>query len=907
MQDVREMVIGAYNKFKSRIFYNSGVHGYKKRIMEFESCDFDKKIELLTFELTQLIKSQKISAFFEDLINQVDYIPIMKKTDLKSKESDLNYFIDLPVELHIIDAMWTNYTALWIDESYNDYQYGNQLDVASCTNNDQFYGKTLNWDTNTMFKKYIFGYNKWIEKGVKTIRRERNIVNKMTLHSFDLTRFYYRVNNPFELVYEALKMSRSDTFTILSKIMEQVFQKYRVVLFSITSIELGNLPLPIGLSSSMVISNLFMLEFDNYILAKENTVYYGRYVDDFIYITTDELDEKEMIESLTSYFKSRTHYKQLKFNATKSRSFTIEQPTFLTDLELLLRYLSEKENQYYEGGDNEEISYKRFINLDKKVLNGNLLSTSLKNEGDLLNLELKSILLFMNYIFRTTNFEDETLNDIMDKITQSITPNLPIGHWREIFFWISCFAAKRFIGNKNMSDIVYTLFESLIDEISHYNIKDIKEHKSEDVHFKLQNTYQTILKVSYNLGTYNSSAKINEGYSGSGIKKPLNLLSPLIDMIKNNKIIKSHVQPKKIKNELKKSGGFTHFGDLTTFNQIVAIILDTSYSTKKTIKQFSEVYGTDNKIVSSNTSLSNKYKSVEYSIASNGVFEEKFIVSQPNVNLDDSMKGLMVKDRNIVVLKPLFRETLKFMNMLSECVINKSTLLLLPEVYIKLDWLHILSYFSYTWQVVCIGGLELFSYKGKMLNISLSFYPYRDRLFRRGYLSLLRGKNNYSYYEKKFCQESGLVCKDIEIPIYQCVELLGIRYTDYLCFEVTDIIARGLFRGKVDLVAIPMMNRDTKYFDNILQSLARDLSAIVISTNSADWGNSSIILPKRTNQKIKTEFRGGFNNYLVSSIIPIRELKQFNALFDKDSINNSNDFKKHSAGFVDDTKQNYPF
>jgi hypothetical protein len=296
--------------------------------------------------------------------------------------------------------------------------------------------------------------------------------------------------------------------------------------------------------------------------------------------------------------------------------------------------------------------------------------------------------------------------------------------------------------------------------------------------------------------------------------------------------------------------------------------------------------------------INTSYDSYEYNIDSIFPYNKNdntmHIVSQPNINIEMDINDDFFLKRK----KPTFEETTKFIKILIESVHSKSNILVLPELFVKLEWLPLVSYFSRVEQILVIGGLEEIIFKNNFYNLIFGFYPFKDQKYRRNSLVVIREKNNYSYDEKAPCDERGVICKDNQSHYY-FVKYKDVSITNYLCFEITDIMARGLFKGDVDIVAIPMLNHDTNYFNNIIESLSRDLSSIVITSNSAKWGNSSIILPKKTDEKILTEFKGGFNNYVVSSKIPLLELVDFNNSFNwktckpKDKLI----FKKHPANY----------
>jgi len=249
-----------------------------------------------------------------------------------------------------------------------------------------------------------------------------------------------------------------------------------------------------------------------------------------------------------------------------------------------------------------------------------------------------------------------------------------------------------------------------------------------------------------------------------------------------------------------------------------------------------------------------------------------------------------------MIKQPTFEETRKFIINLLEAKENKASLLVFPELCIYPQWLHLLGYFSHQNKINIVAGLKNLIINNEFKNLLISLHTFYDNKYHKNTISFVREKNFYSYDEKKWCSDNNIILNDVKSPKYYLIENNDILYADYMCFEITDIFSRGIFKNYVDVISIPMLNKDTDYFNNIIYSLSRDLSTCVITSNSASWGNSSIILPKPSNEKILSEFKGGYNQYCVFSKVPINQLKEFNLNFNYRIPHNI--FKKHSANTI---------
>ena len=117
-EHMKSMLQGAYKKLKSYYFYDKTLLFIKKKIAEFESDDgcFQQTFDVLAKALIS-----ENSAYFEELINQLDYRVFPKRLvaasaptstivgtiDHHKNIAKVNFFIDVPIELLILDCLWT--------------------------------------------------------------------------------------------------------------------------------------------------------------------------------------------------------------------------------------------------------------------------------------------------------------------------------------------------------------------------------------------------------------------------------------------------------------------------------------------------------------------------------------------------------------------------------------------------------------------------------------------------------------------------------------------------------------------------------------------------------------------------------------------------------------------------------
>lgn len=73
---------------------------------------------------------------------------------------------------------------------------------------------------------------------------------------------------------------------------------------------------------------------------------------------------------------------------------------------------------------------------------------------------------------------------------------------------------------------------------------------------------------------------------------------------------------------------------------------------------------------------------------------------------------------------------------------------------------------------------------------------------------------------------------------------------ELLILELTDIKARAALKSLVNTVYAIEFNSDTNYYSNLVESLSRDIQAFVVQVNTAQYGDSRITAPYKSEKKI---------------------------------------------------------
>lgn len=126
---------------------------------------------------------------------------------------------------------------------------------------------------------------------------------------------------------------------------------------------------------------------------------------------------------------------------------------------------------------------------------------------------------------------------------------------------------------------------------------------------------------------------------------------------------------------------------------------------------------------------------------------------------------------------------------------------------------------------------------------------------------------------KKLLALKGYQCVDREKAIYTIVNCGNLSFGTFLCYEFTDIVARSLYKDKVDILFTPENNSDTTYFSNIIETMARDLHTFVVQANTSIYGDSRITGPYSRDQRNIVQIKGGDSDSIIIGTIDLMAVK----------------------------------
>ncbi len=958
-----EMLYGAYNKLKSYYHYNKNMLYLKKKIAEFE--DDDIKMQSSMKNIAQVLANPlKYANKIQEWIERINYRVLPKSFATTSKSENIfvsgvtqgdepinkvNFFIDMPIELFLLDTLWT----LLVGKLAFDQQiigsccYGNCLDNYVIYNKSDFFLESINFEKNKMFKIYFNQYCKWKNNAINAVKYNNKIKKNTVLVSLDVKSFFYSVHWNFKYMDEYVNDDiRLKNIATLTDIISLIYVEYTSRLGNVRILTQNMVEkecvLPIGLFSSMLLSNLYLAKYDKEMCSKTNILYYGRYVDDMlILLDTEERRLKGESEEFDYLLTERNSILEktdhgeyilrgepnLRIQREKVKLLFFEKETnksagLIKSLESTKMTPSEM-NVVPETGikleDFEEAAYIiSNFSQDIKLRDISKLEIDRFKLGrHMSELVHNSKYMSVNLTAREKQSHQEEGLKIIEFFKGSNALNY-CANWTNAFYYFMLTEKKSIkLWNAFKSNI-----KDAIKSLKIENIDAIKKEKNRLIKSQLKDNMADNLDISIAI-----ALALNPQYSKKESIRVLNLALilrhanlfnhylvsfPLINYIDeipdslnltDIKIDNINNITGEISNSRKCnfSPRFIHFDELFHLIYMQNITCGINYFVD--VKK----YSANDKI---NNIISFFYKINHIQVPNEKNFDidiqnerkyEGYIVQRINLgeckiknikvalanvklDIDRCCYGLPNNENAILNRKD-------FIDFLRISYEEKVHYLLLPEFYLPFEWISDVLAFVRKSGISVISGLQYAVSDGVAHN-NVAVFPAIKSGEKKSYTNscmFVREKNDYAPVEKEILALKGFKCLDQRTPYYQIFQQNGIKYGLFLCYEFTDIVARALYKNEVDMLFAPENNKDTGYFSNIIETTARDLHSFVIQANTSNYGDSRIIGPYGRNHRNIVQIKGGDSDSLIIGTLDVCNVKkyQMNENLDQEKLLNN--------------------
>lgn len=938
-----EDIESAYLRLKRAIYYENNVLLHlKMKLVEFENekefLNPKKREEFFKDfkENLDIFDSKKTSKYFNELFSEIKYKKVIKKlnekidkniykiieenlenedlyhileekikNDLNQDKISYNYFIDCPIELHIISVLWIMKIGykldLQLDREKNIYSYGYRLDMEK----DNEYNLTNTIKEKSIFKRYPEQYQKWKNNGIKEVKHILEKNENAVIINLDLKKFYYHVNNKIlkdkikEIDKNILNLSLTKIILKINKIYAQKLIKEIQKNKEFKDIKKEDI-LPIGLYSSAILANIYLKDLDDIILKEASPNYYGRYVDDLFLVFKEYNIEKTknkktyIMEKLKNILNSKTldeigvfFNENMLLTSTKQKLFILEKEKGKKELLEIEESILERASTFAFLPNEREIE-----KLYKKI--------SIGNEEDEKNKKHDVSVYLAKLLMAFSNLEDEEnlfeLKNKLDEILLFFDEDNLIKYYMyyEKIFLLLIIAED--IGKIKKFYIRVINYFKKINEVS-----NIEEYLLNSFCFAISLNPILINRLKLDVDKGIIKERVKKIIKSNLFKDNLKNISLLnytkftddeifnFNFFKDNNFkIKENIELDDEKLIL--SPRFIHFSEFNNFylkRDIISFYKNENFNFyKDSLEKFKLNYKRNvendiesDKIFSKNITFLSKIDKLKFYkiISDKNENYKKIKIGVASLKIKENLKRNLTNGKIALLKKEEITEILNLAK------INKVDILVFPEVSISYHWLGFLNRFSRENQILITGGLRhIFDseipYNNEtpryVFNFLFTILPFEKSKSKMSFMTL-RLKNHYSPEEEKVINSKFYMIPTFKSKKYDIFSWKGLCFSNINCFELTDIEARSSFKNYIDLLIASVYNKDTYYFKNILESTCRYLHVFVAQSNTSIYGDCEILQPTNKDNMIMACIKGSQNNNLLIEEINIESLRDF--------------------------------
>ena len=951
-----ETIRSAYLSLKSYAYQDNLNLFLKQRVAAFESTDLDTSLQ----KILSVLKSKNPVATndFKDWLDEISYHLLPKKVsrteDTKQNQHNernglfisnitsspqyqvekVNYFINAPVELHVIEMLWCTVVGSVMDSKLSDDCYGNRLKSFLTTNDTE--DKPSNY-TKDIFKRYVEQYNQWRDQAIEVASKLADKKEDVALLSLDLKSYFYNIDFDFGLIYEFIDKNEDEfSETALAELLTQALEKIYIQYNHVTTKSAlkthpdcyNKMWLPIGIASSSIIANWYLSDFDTSISDHVRPSYYGRYVDDILLVfKRPKFEQDNPIESFVESYLDGLLLREDSEQAdylinVNGNNLPIQREKLIfqyfdknhskAGLEIFKQELEERSSAFkflptehidkeldkfaydvlYDGSANKLRSIVGLAENETelaKYLSSHITAHRLC-KLDRNNTVLPDIQLF----FKGASALE--FNRLWEKVYQYA---LVIKRYDFILWFVRSLeneiektkiiyksekgrrASSVQITNRMREDLTLYNYLSLSLTIALLDIADPHQESNQE------SSKVFIDGDKYKLATFlieKGLCKYSWAFRKSNLLRHHLVAWPLANFSDFNGDLTNEDSFLKIGNlelcnrKIQMSPRFIHLDEWQLFE------LPNSLHSNELLDWQS------NSLESYTKDIFQKSLPVEFSTSDET--RSHNIKSTFRVGHQKPNRSLRLALANMVVLEQDINSSLRkdkkpnlsyerqknLYQILNTATKEQADLLVMPEVSIPVSWLPFMVAHSRRHQIGLIFGLEHWVVGEQVYNLIIEVLPFKASNKYKSCALSVRLKNHYAPGELEIIDSLRLKPANLLYKpknYYHKVNWNGVSFTTYNCFELSDIEHRTLFKSEVDMIFACVWNKDTNYYQHILESAVRDLHCYVVQSNTSQYGGSCVLRPSKTANKTMLYVKGGCNACVLTTDIDIQKLREF--------------------------------
>ena len=844
----------------------------------------------------------------------------------------MNMIIQAPVEIHVISVLWLMLVGVHFSSTIGKSNYAYQFMLNEDEDDIKHSGLQL-------YRPYYIGYQEWRDKALSTALRLLDEKKDATILSIDVKRYFYSVRENLPSLLDTIKRKKGLDIDLttpmvkrLNDVLQAIHRRYTEVVLDYVDDDINkqglddpNIALlPVGLLSSGFVGNLVLCDFDEDVIEKLNPAYYGRYVDDMLFVMSDRkmhktgeperfikenfVERKLLVEDGKNYKifnhdtlsiqeekvivehfyhnESRAAINKFKNNINRQRSefrflpdeeeidkefdneaFTIQYSESINKLRSIKEY---KEDKY---GASKFLAHKIFLAC---LLNH---SGSAKERKELAKSNAQILTFFKgkNCIAFSSLWEKVATYFIINNDVRSLNKFI-----KQTNDTIDNILGEN-LDNKRLGRFKHDLKETLLLSVSTpYALNlDFKVTAFEDNNEKCRQAAESLRYA--NMFRHNIVGILGINYTSALYDNTVNLYQYTVDVGDFDEERAVYLSPR-----------FVHHDEINVvaINKVLAKGTENDQEcigeiiSNMTRNYYRMVNYEWQKLFSASVGYDNELYSVrKFTVGKNVVddprkyiiIHEETVATQPNKRI--GIVNMKVSEQNIgssMWNKPVLtteRRSLLF-QIINMAIKERCEILVLPELSVPFQWLEILVSQCKRHDLAIITGLEYYHGHGrKAYNCVVTILPIKTKYFTTAAV-FLRVKNHYSPKEKKELIGRRKVVPDCK----KCYYLFHWRkcyFSVYNCFELANINDRALFKSKADFIVATEWNPDVNYYADIAGSWVRDVHCFFIQCNTSSYGDSCIMQPSKTELSRMVTVKGGINSSVLVEMLDIEGLRNF--------------------------------
>lgn len=927
-----EDIFEAYRRLKNIMYYDTSALHAKYKIAEFE-CELLKDVSdenvysKIVTELKTRLNSLSLATSLESYISsKIGIIPIPKSVksggnddnkgikiysnDKSSEEFSIekyNYLIDAPIEVYIISVLWLMKVAPHYTHKISKDNYAYRFKIRKKEDEDD--EDTL-VDSITTYQPYFNGYKEWRDNAIDAAYHLLDKHNDATIVCLDIERYFYSMNlnlpdllDKFGDVNNDVKKHEINQY--LTNILQEIHKVYSNLIAKDHDFEkyqksANNTMLPLGLPSSGIIANLFLADFDEDIKNVLKPEYYGRYVDDIILVLKnvpihDENQFEDVFIKRSNIFNVNDD-SIAEPNRDSGRSYYVKEKETLQvqQSKVVIEYISHKgsyavlnnfRNQLIE--QSSEFNYLPDIDMlsdfdDESFDIG-------QKEGIIKFRDIKN---FKGNKYGASKFLSNRIILASLKINRS---SKELRKEKEQI--LAFFKGATCIEYYSLWIKVATYFVLINDLKSlhdfYKNTKECIKSLDDKIHKSLDNYLKYSLASPLALNPYllNESKKLKAMvYEDALFFRKSNLFqdylvgSPLINYANYTKngheinFIEDFELLELSWRSLLLSPRLLKFYEICLYEQMKpgAACLENNYLERKyreynRLPEFNKpnLFKTPTNKKVKDVSSKLYIQTIESDLDWKDKPKRKIAVANMRVPLD-------VIKRNKLSQQGIKRqEALDIFKVINEAIEKKVDILVLPEWCMPYQLFSLIIKKCVTNDIALITGMRYGFQGSKAFNMVATVLPIKNPKYTQA-LVVLRQKKHLAPVEKSELEKYEYVERKPLIPTpYIHFHWRNTYFAVYICFELADITERSLFKSEIDMMIVPVANKDTTYYDDIAGTVVRDLHCYYIQANTSEWGDSRITAPSSHVDRDIIRVKGGTNATILVEEIDIKKLREF--------------------------------